>query len=237
MSRRIGITELLIALNLALLGALAVAWLAPGPLARWRTWQAPAPQPLSLADVDAALLVANPAAAAAYPAVLARPLMEPARRPQAAASGPLAAASEPPPASTLDKLTLQGIVAGPTLNGVLVNEDGKSRFVRRGERVGDWTLERLSGREAVFARAEERRRIELPVAHGGPADAAAPLPVPARAPAAARPVPPPANVAAPPTPARAAPPAAATAADAPDGRPRAAFGGSADPRPRASAPR
>ena len=84
MSRRVGITELLIALNLVLLGALAVAWLAPGPLARWRTWQAPAPQPLSLADVDAALLVANPAAAAAYPAVLARPLMEPARRPQAA---------------------------------------------------------------------------------------------------------------------------------------------------------
>ena len=107
----------------------------------------------------------------------------------------------------------------------------------RAKRPGDWTLERLSGREAVFARADERRRIELPVAHGGPADAAAPLPVPARAPAAARPVPPPANVAAPPTPARAAPPAAATAADTPDGRPRAAFGGSADPRPRASAPR
>ena len=232
-----GPTAGLLALDLGLAAVLAVLWLAPGAPAQWRTWQAPQPQPPSLDDIDAAQLTPNPAAGAAYPGVLQRPLMDPARRPQAAASAPAAAAAAPPPPAAIEKIKLLGIVAGPALNGAMIEHDGQARFVRRGERVGDWTLERLSGREAVFARADERRRIELPVAHGGPADVAAPLPVPARAPAAARPVPPPANVAAPPTPARAAPPAAATAADTPDGRPRAAFGGSADPRPRASAPR
>ena len=53
-----------LALMLALLAAL---WWAPGPLAAWRQWQAPPPQPPNLDDVRAALLRANPAAARAVP--------------------------------------------------------------------------------------------------------------------------------------------------------------------------
>ena len=76
-----------------LTAALAALWLAPGPQARWRQWQAPPPQAPQLDDVQAASLRANPAAQANYPAVLERPLFNPARRPQASAS----AAGESPP--------------------------------------------------------------------------------------------------------------------------------------------
>ena len=93
-----GPTAGLLALDLGLAAVLAVLWLAPGAPAQWRTWQAPQPQPPTLDDIDAAQLTPNPAAGAAYPGVLQRPLMDPARRPQAAASAPAAAAAAPAPA-------------------------------------------------------------------------------------------------------------------------------------------
>jgi len=71
----------------ALMGLLLAAlWLGPGPLAHWRQWQAPAPQAPNLDDARASALRPNPAAAADYPDILARPLFYPARRPQAPAS-------------------------------------------------------------------------------------------------------------------------------------------------------
>ena len=223
----------LIALNLVLVAVLAALWLAPGTPARWRGWQAPAPQAPTLDDVRAAVLLDNPAASATYPDLLARPLMSPSRRPQAAAADQPAA--EPPTA--IDQLKLLGIVAGPALSGVLIDEDGQSRFVRRGERIGDWTLDSLQDRAAGFVRGAERRSIELSVA---PADAtpapAGPrsnrgaaqptVPAPTASPAAvSRPRP------ASPAPALAAP--AATPAPAADGPPakRGSFGGSAPSRP------
>ena len=123
------------------------------------------------------------------------------------------------------------------LSGVLIVEDGQSRFVRRGERIGDWTLDSLQDRAAGFVRGAERRSIELSVA---PADAtpapAGPrsnrgaaqptVPAPTASPAAvSRPRP------ASPAPALAAP--AATPAPAADGPPakRGSFGGSAPSRP------
>ena len=196
-----GPTAGLLALDLGLAAVLAVLWLAPGAPAQWRTWQAPQPQPPSLDDIDAAQLTPNPAAGAAYPGVLQRPLMDPARRPQAAASAPAAAAAAPPPPAAIEKIKLLGIVAGPALSGVLIDEDGQSRFVRRGERIGDWTLDSLQDRAAGFVRGAERRSIELSVA---PADA---------------------------TPAPAAPAATpAPAADGPPAK-RGSFGGSAPSRP------
>lgn len=161
----------LIALNLVLVAVLAALWLAPGTPARWRSWQAPAPQAPTLDDVRAAVLLDNPAASATYPDLLARPLMSPSRRPQAAAA-PGQPAAEPPTA--IDQLKLLGIVAGPALNGAMIEHDGQARFVRRGERVGDWTLDALADREARFVRGDERRSIELPVAHGAAAGEGAP---------------------------------------------------------------
>ncbi len=230
-TRPTGATAGLLALNLGLAVVLAALWLAPGAPAQWRSWQAPAPQPPSLDDIDAAQLTPNPAAGAAYPGVLQRPLMDPSRRPQAAASAPGAAATPPPTA--IEKIKLLGIVAGAALSGVLIDEDGQSRFVRRGERIGDWTLDSLQGRSAGFVRGAERRSIELPVTQGDAAAAAPapaapgrPAPRPAPRPAAPAPAAPPATAPRP-APAAAQPPAA----DARPATPRGAFGGTVPPKP------
>ncbi len=48
---------------------LALLWLAPGPSAAWRHWQAPPAQAPRLDDVQAALLRPNPGAATADPEI------------------------------------------------------------------------------------------------------------------------------------------------------------------------
>lgn len=249
-----GATGWLIAINLILTAALAGLWLAPGRPAQWRNWQAPAPQAPTLDDVHAAVLVPNPAAGAAYPEVLARPLMNATRRPIVAAA-PQGAASAPPAA--IEQVRLLGIVAGPALSGIMIEQGGQTSFVRRGERVGDWTLDSLHGRSASFVRNGERRQIELPFAHGAegttgvmktqnanprpatpqvPARAAAARPATALAPASA-PTPAPRATVSEPVPAPEVParPAAAASAAKPSG-PVATFGGSRPQSP-ASAPR
>lgn len=224
MSRAAAVAYLaFVALLIALLAAL---WWAPGALGQWRHWPVPPAQPPQLDDVRAALLHANPAAAAAYPAVLERPLFNPARRPVASASSAPAAA--PPPPSAIEQARLQGIVAGPTLSGALVEEGGQPRFVRIGETVGDWTLARVQGRQAVFTRHGQERTLDWP-ADAPPPPAAGPKPPTAAAKAAtvvqpvAAPRPPAAQ---PPAP----PPAPASAGAAPAAR--GSFGGgSAKPTP------
>jgi len=235
------ITFLLVIVNLLLALLLAALWLAPGPAAQWRDWQPPAPQPPNLDDARTALITSNPAAAADYPDVLERPLLMPARRP--AASDPAAAAAPPPTA--IEQVTFTGIIAGPTLTGVMLQEKDQPRFVRLGEAVGDWTLDAIDGRTITFKRGAERKQINLPYADmstpgkgaakppapGAPPKAAAPPPaappLPAPMPPQSTPAPiPPAPAVAPP-----APSAAATdpAANAPDSAPPARPGVSVAP--------
>ena len=126
----------------------------------------------------------------------------------------------------------------------MLEEQGKTRFVRVGERVGDWTLERVNARDAVFQRGGQQRRIELTLARSdAPAPVAGPAarpPSPAAAPAArpapvipapvpAAPAPAPAAAAVAPAPA----PAPAAAASAPAVR-SGAFGGGAPAAPPAA---
>ncbi|MBS0402374.1 MAG: hypothetical protein JSS18_07780 [Proteobacteria bacterium] len=196
---------------------LAALWWAPGPLAAWRHWQAPAPQAPKLDDVQAALLHANPAAAATYPVVLARPLFEATRRPSGAPSTAKGPAAAP---SAIEQARLQGIVAGPTLSGVMLEEGGQSRFVRVGEAVGDWTLQSVQGRQARFVRRGQQRVLDWAVPAGEPApapSAKAPSSVAATAPAVDQRAPTPAPAAPGATTARPAnpPPAAAPQAQAP----------------------
>jgi hypothetical protein len=182
-------TSLLAAASAALALLLAALWLGPGPLARWRVWSPPPAQAPQLDDAQAAVLRGLPGATAAYPAVLERPLMQPSRRPEAAAS---AAVADAPPPTAIEQVKLQGLLDGRALTGVMLEEQGKSRFVRQGEKVGDWTLAAIEGRQAVFTRGDERKRIDLPFAHlgkGAPAQPAAAagnaVPAPAQAAAAA----------------------------------------------------
>ena len=233
--RALAIYAAALALMLVLLAAL---WWAPGPLAAWRQWQAPPPQAPNLDDVRAAVLRANPAAAALSPVVTERPLFNDTRR---AALPATSAASAPKRApSPIEQARLQGVIAGPTLSGVMLEEDGKARFVRVGESVGDWKLARLRDRQAVFVRGGQERTLEwqAPAAAAAPG-AAAPSGAPGAAPTtgaaptatnaaagAAKPMapaPPPARV--PPPPAAPATTAPAPAAAASQPAPLGSFGG------------
>lgn len=248
------ITSLLLA-GVALLAViLAALWLGPEPLAAWRAWSPPAPQAPNLDDVQTALLKANPAATAAYPAIMERPLFQPSRRLEAAASAPAAAA---PPPTAIEQIKLLGLISGADLTGVMLEEQGQQRFVRRGEKVGDWTLDAIEERFAVFTRDGERKQIELPYTYvTQPKDAAAPAGAkkpgapPASGPAHPEPFAPPSALAVPkaapasaPTPAHAPAPAAPAPmpksapaakpapAAAPASAPAASFGGRARPQP------
>lgn len=171
-------TSMLVAVSVLLAVALAALWFSP--VAPWRVWSPPQPQAPNLDDARAALLGPNLAAAATYPVVLARPLFQPTRRPPepeatGTPAGPVAA-----PAA-IEQIKLLGLVSGTTLTGVLIEEQGARRFVRSDEQVGDWKLQAIEGRYAVFARGSERKQIELPRAYlnqgsqgGGAAAAAAP---------------------------------------------------------------
>jgi len=240
------ITSALAAIGALLALTLAALWLGPGPVAAWRAWSPPAPQAPNLDDARAALLSANPAATAAYPAVLERPLLQPSRRPDPAASG-AAAEDAPPPPAAIELVKLLGLVNSRELTGVLLQEQGERRFVRQGEKVGDWTLSAIDGRMAVFTRGGENKQIELPFTYLSPAGAASALPA-GKGPNApyapnVRSTPPPAPGNPPPRPApapiqpvaapTAPPPVPAATASASAHAPAATFGGggSAPPSP------
>jgi len=223
------VTSALAAIGALLALTLAALWLGPGPVAAWRAWSPPAPQAPNLDDAQAALLDANPAATAAYPSVLERPLLQASRRPDPAASE---AAGEPSSPVAIEQVKLLGLVNGRELTGVLLQDQGERRFVRQGEKVGDWTLSAIDGRNAVFTRGGESKPIELPFTYLSQAGAAAAPPA-GKAPNApygprapnVRNTPAPSN---PPPPQPAvAPPALAPAAAAatPAHAPAASFGG------------
>jgi len=153
------LTPVLIAVDALLTVVLAALWFAPGPPAHWRNWQLPAPQAPNLDDVRAAQLVPNPALRSDYPVIIERPLFTADRKPRATASDAQAATL---PSDPLDQIKLYGLVDGPVSQGVLLEQNGQSQFVRRGEKIGDWTLQTIEGRDAVFVKDNERRTVPLP---------------------------------------------------------------------------
>jgi hypothetical protein len=59
-------------------------------------------------------------------------------------------------------MVLTGIVAGPRLTGVLAQVDGESRFLRKGDQVGDWSLDAIKGRDVTFVQqGGESRTLSL----------------------------------------------------------------------------
>ncbi len=171
MSRRL--TPFLWALNALLLAAPALLWL--GPCARQRTqWVAPQPLPPNLDAASATFLSVNPAAASNDRTLLERPLFAIDRRPATAKPAAAPEPAAPPPPNLLDKTQLRGIVRGPTLNGVLAEVDGKPRFIRSGESLGEWTLRGIREREVTFGKGAEQRVIVLPLAAASAAGAASP---------------------------------------------------------------
>lgn len=171
MNRRL--TPFLWALNALLLAALALLWFGPGAGQRTQ-WVAPQPLPPNLDAASATFLSVNPAAASNDRTLLERPLFAIDRSPATAKPAAAPEPAAPPPPNLLDKTQLRGIVRGPTLNGVLAEVDGKPRFIRSGESLGEWTLRGIREREVTFGKGAEQRVMVLPLAAASAAAAASP---------------------------------------------------------------
>ena len=59
----------------------------------------------------------------------------------------------------------------PALTDVMVEIDGEARFLRRGDRIGDWELLSIRDRDITFGSGDQRRVLQLPVHSATPPDA------------------------------------------------------------------
>ena len=114
----------------------------------------------------------------AYPAILARPLFAPDRRPPPPPAPPVEPPPPPPP-DPFASVQITGLFTGPS-GGVLARVEGKMRRVKIGQSIGAWKLETIEGREATFKQGEQERKLSMAYAKLN-----VPLPV-AAAPAAAQ---------------------------------------------------
>ncbi|RRD57206.1 hypothetical protein EII20_07645 [Comamonadaceae bacterium OH2545_COT-014] len=152
----------------------AVTWWARAGAKAWPgvAWQPPSAQPLQLESVLAATLAPHSGMHGGGPALLQRPLFHASRRPPPPAQ-PAAQAAQPAQTS-LEKMRLLGVLDSAALTGVMALVDDETRFLKRGDEVGGWTLAEIRGRQVVFVSRGERRTLELPHAHmAPPADQAA----------------------------------------------------------------
>jgi hypothetical protein len=184
----IGPLHLLSVLSLGLALGLASLWVDPNaePLPQ-NFWTAPAPVSPEIANPTVALRTdphgGNPDA---YPAILARPMFAPDRRPPPPPAPPVVPPPPPPP-DPFASVQITGLFTGPS-GGVLARVEGKIRRVKIGQSIGAWKLETVEGREATFKQGEQERK--LPLAY---AKLNVPRPVAAAPAAAQRPQAPPQN--------------------------------------------
>lgn len=157
----IGPLHLLSVLSLGLGLGLASLWVDPNaqPLPQI-FWTAPAPVSPEIASPTVALRTdpqgGNPDA---YPAILARPLFAPDRRPPPPPPPPVVPPPPPPP-DPFASVQITGLFTGPT-GGVLARVEGKMRRVKIGQNIGAWKLEAVEGREATFKQGEQERKLRL----------------------------------------------------------------------------
>lgn len=157
----IGPLHLLSVLNLGLALGLASLWLDPNaePVPQI-FWTAPAPVSPEIATPTVALMTdpqgGNPDA---YPAILARPMFAPDRRPPPPPAPPVVPPPPPPP-DPFASVQITGLFTGPS-GGVLARVEGKIRRVKIGQSIGAWKLETVEGREATFKQGEQERKLSL----------------------------------------------------------------------------
>ena len=227
----------MLGINVVLAGVLGAMWLGPQGALRHTQWQAPAPQAPNLDDALQAVLEPNPALKEQFPEVTKRPVFSPDRRLTPPPPPEGAKAPPPPPPIALDSVVLTGIVSGRAFTGVLAQVEGESRVLKRGDKVGEWAVAGIKGRDVRFTKGDETRILVLPNTLIDAPDAAKgttppapgkPVVVPVQtAPPVKPPAPPPAT----PAPAPAPTPAPAPSASEAKG-PVATFGGSVGARRR-----
>lgn len=175
--------RILLALNAALLGALAWMWFDPQGQLKHARWSAP--QALNPDFSDVSTQPAEPTATdtVQFIATLERPLFSPTRRPPP----PVVAPPAPPVVipDPFENLQLLGVFSNARMSGILARVDGKVQRVKAGESLGSWVLKDVQGRNVTFTKGEETRVVTLvharePVATPtAEAPAAAPPGVPA----------------------------------------------------------
>lgn len=146
---------LLVAVNLALLGWLALRWITPEGEWIGLKWVAPAAQRPAL-DGGAALPQTG-VELGRFVATLERPLFVATRRPPP----PPQAASAAVAADPLSDLRLLGVYGNQQAGGVIVRVDSRVRRLKVGESLGGWTLRGVQAQAVELARGDEVRRIEI----------------------------------------------------------------------------
>lgn len=151
----------IVLLCLVLAAVLALLWFTPSPLAAWRRWRAPAPQPPALGEFESAVLALR-TPTGVQQKTLQRPLFLQSRR--AIVQDATESAPDDQPLQGVENASLRGLVDAQGVRGALVEMDGVTHFVRvGGELPGTgWRLTALEGRSAHFDGDEGRRVLELP---------------------------------------------------------------------------
>ena len=130
-----------------------------------RTRQPPAPIPPAASTLSAIRLElpADPEGGRTGQLV-ARPLFWASRTPPPEETGAPSPAEQPRAPEMLDKTMLLGLFTSGGVSGAILKVAGKSQRLLVGQALGSWTLESISGEEAVFARedgAGGQRRLTL----------------------------------------------------------------------------
>lgn len=156
---------LLSALALGSGASLAYLWIDPatGQLVQ-HAWARPAPVKPDLPGLEQRPEASWPRVdAGAFGAMIERPLFAVDRR----VPPPPKAAGEAP-ADPLDTLRLVGVFSGERA-GVIADVGGRTRRVQVNDKVGDWTLNAVEQRDAVFVRGDEKRTVQLAYSRWGSA--------------------------------------------------------------------
>ena len=149
----------LCALNVALAGGLALAWLNPDGSLRNVHWSVPEP---IFVDYLAAVPLLPGRTAVDIGRVMAmtdRPLFSPTRRPPP--PPPPTVAPEEVAVDSLSSAKILGVYEGTDASGVVISIAGKNRRVRLNEGVDGWTLKSVQGKTVVFERSGQRRSLQL----------------------------------------------------------------------------
>lgn len=151
--RRFLIPFLLVA-NLALAGGLAWQWVTPEGELRNVRWTPPAPIKPVLTDSAFPTWSAD---LGSFVASLDRPVFSATRKP------PAKAAEAPPVVvDTLASVRVLGLYSTDGKSGgAIVRSEGKVVRLKQGDTLGGWTVKEVRPLELVFARAGEKRTLDV----------------------------------------------------------------------------
>lgn len=147
----------LTAVNLVLLGLLALMWVKPDGTPRNIHWVAPEPLRADLANLVPAFTPDKQVDASRFLAMLERPLFSITRRPP-----------PPPPREqpvqapdNLSTARVTGIVRGEKTGYIILLINGKQQRIQQNQGVEGWTLKNLGDRQVTFTRGDQSQTLNM----------------------------------------------------------------------------